>query len=177
MLTRTRRHPLLTLRPEEEALVEAVLKRHPTDPTEANNPFLLSGNEADPFATRYHPPPSPLHPSDQAQQGAQGVQQGQPHTPRGTQGQPHTPRGTPTPHAAQVRASLQSLPSLASIRGLTPGAVGGQSALAMDWGAGAGAGMMMLPGGESAADIAAAITGRPQSSRGECVLACVCMRM
>eukprot|EP00967_Tisochrysis_lutea_P069044 scaffold90653_cov22-Tisochrysis_lutea.AAC.1 len=47
---RGRYHPMLMLRPEEEALVEAVLQRPPTDLAESGNPFQLSGQEADPEA-------------------------------------------------------------------------------------------------------------------------------
>jgi hypothetical protein len=91
------------LRPEEEALVEAVLNRTPTDATETNNPFQLSGNEADPLACAM--PRNPHAASPQPSQPTLAS--------AGMQGQdlPFTPQGD-----GVEGASLQSLPSLPSLQ-------------------------------------------------------------
>lgn len=135
------------LRPEEEALVDAVLSRPPTDIAETDNPFALSGQEADPEAARAR---TPLH--------TPRTQQGSP-SPQGTASTaawPHTP---PAKGASQGHA-LPSSPMFPSSPGSAPVS---HSVASL----GRGGGMLVLPGGESAADIAAAVTGHASTTAGE----------
>jgi len=78
--------------------VEAVLRRPPTDLAEAANPFLLSGQEADPEAVAAPHSPIPLQ---SPRLGGQPMQT-PPHVSLGT-ASPASPPG-----AASVRASAAS---------------------------------------------------------------------